>query len=75
MPSSMKGLAIELQLAMVIMNEANLICAGNLKLRVPRIRDGKFHPLYSRGTNVAGKDLLSSLFEMYVSGVSTRKVT
>lgn len=49
--------------------------AGVLKLKVPRTRDGKFSPTIFEKYQRSEKALLVSMLEMYVSGVSTRKVT
>lgn len=48
---------------------------GNLELKVPRTRDGKFSPSIFEKYQRNEKALISSLLEMYVSGVSTRKVS
>lgn len=48
---------------------------GNLELRVPRTRDGKFSPSIFERYQRNEKALLASMLEMYISGVSTRKVT
>lgn len=48
---------------------------GNLELKVPRTRDGKFSPSIFEKYQRSEKALLASMLEMYVSGVSTRKVT
>lgn len=48
---------------------------GTLSLAVPRTRDGKFSPDIFDRYQRNEKSLLTSMLEMYVSGVSTRKVT
>lgn len=48
---------------------------GNLELKVPRTRDGKFSPSVFERYQRSEKALLASMLEMYVFGVSTRKVT
>src|SRR5690625_149826 len=48
---------------------------GTLHLRVPRTRDGKFSPTIFERYQRNEKALLISMLEMYVSGVSTRKVS
>lgn len=48
---------------------------GTLNLRVPRTRDGKFSPDIFERYQRNEKALLASMVEMYVSGVSTRKVS
>ena len=47
---------------------------GTLELKVPRTRDGHFHPVFERYQRNE-KALMASMLEMYVSGVSTRKVS
>lgn len=48
---------------------------GTLELKVPRTRDGKFTPDVFERYQRNEKALLASMIEMYVSGVSTRKVS
>ena len=48
---------------------------GTLELRVPRTRDGEFSPTVFERYQRNEKALLASMLEMYVSGVSTRKVS
>lgn len=48
---------------------------GNLELKVPRTRDGQFSPSIFEKYQRSEKALLASMLEMYVSGVSTRKVS
>lgn len=48
---------------------------GTLNLMVPRTRDGKFSPTLFERYQRNEKALLTSMLEMYVSGVSTRKVS
>jgi putative transposase len=48
---------------------------GKLELRVPRDRDGKFSTELFERYQRSEKALVSALAEMYVQGVSTRKVT
>lgn len=48
---------------------------GTLSLAVPRTRDGKFSPDIFDRYQRNEKALLTSMLEMYVSGVSTRKVS
>lgn len=48
---------------------------GTLSLAVPRTRDGKFSPDVFDRYQRNEKALLTSMLEMYVSGVSTRKVS
>ena len=48
---------------------------GTLDLMVPRTRDGKFSPSIFERYQRNEKALLTSMLEMYVSGVSTRKVS
>src|SRR5699024_5423921 len=48
---------------------------GTLRLKVPRTRDGKFSPTIFERYQRNEKALLISMLEMYVSGVSTRKVS
>src|SRR5699024_11931165 len=48
---------------------------GTLNLSVPRTRDGKFSPNVFDRYQRNEKALLTSMLEMYVSGVSTRKVS
>src|SRR5690625_184853 len=47
---------------------------GTLELTVPRTRDGEFSPTIFERYQRNEKALLASMLEMYVSGVSTRKV-
>ena len=47
---------------------------GTLELKVPRTRDAIFHPQCLNVINET-KSLMASMLEMYVSGVSTRKVS
>ena len=47
---------------------------GSLELKIPQVRDGSFYPsALERGTR-AERALKLALAEMYVQGVSTRKV-
>jgi len=48
---------------------------GTLELKVPRTRDGEFSPTVFERYQRNEKALLSSMLEMYVSGVFTRKVS
>src|SRR5690625_300332 len=48
---------------------------GSLELKVPRTRDGKFSPSIFERYQRNEKALLASMLEMYISGVSTRKVS
>ena len=48
---------------------------GTLELKVPRTRDGDFSPTVFERYQRNEKALLASMLEMYVSGVSTRKVS
>lgn len=48
---------------------------GTLELKVPRTRDGKFSPTLFERYQRNEKALLASMLEMYISGVSTRKVS
>ena len=48
---------------------------GSLSLRVPRTRDGLFSPDIFERYQRNEKALVASMLEMYVSGVSTRKVS
>lgn len=48
---------------------------GTLELKVPRTRDGAFSPTVFERYQRNEKALLASMLEMYVSGVSTRKVS
>ena len=48
---------------------------GTLDLEVPRTRDGKFSPNVFERYQRNEKALLTSMLEMYISGVSTRKVS
>ena len=48
---------------------------GTLELRVPRTCNGEFSPMAFERYQRNEKSLLASMLEMYVSGVSTRKVS
>ena len=48
---------------------------GTLTLRVPRTRDGLFSPDVFECYQRNEKALIASMLEMYISGVSTRKVS
>src|SRR5690625_2589560 len=48
---------------------------GTLELSVPRTRDGKFSPTLFERYQRNEQALLASMLEMYISGVSTRKVS
>ena len=48
---------------------------GTLTLRVPRTRDGLFSPDIFERYQRNEKALIASMLEMYISGVSTRKVS
>lgn len=48
---------------------------GRLELIIPRTRDGEFSPSIFERYQRNEKALLSTMLEMYVQGVSTRKVT
>lgn len=48
---------------------------GSLQLRVPRTRDGKFSTSVFEKYERNERALLASMLEMYIAGVSTRKVT
>ena len=48
---------------------------GSITLRVPRTRDGKFSTELFERYQRNEKALITSMLEMYVQGVSTRKVT
>ncbi len=48
---------------------------GTLTLRVPRTRDGNFSPDIFERYQRNEKALIASMLEMYISGVSTRKVS
>src|SRR5690625_3235559 len=48
---------------------------GTLELSVPRTRDGKFSPTLFERYQRNEQALLGSMLEMYISGVSTRKVS
>ncbi|CAM3762042.1 IS256 family transposase [Erysipelothrix urinaevulpis] len=48
---------------------------GRLELAVPRTRDGEFSPSVFERYQRNEKALLSTMLEMYVQGVSTRKVS
>lgn len=49
--------------------------AGNLKLRVPRTRDGEFSSSLFKKYERFDQALVLSMMEMVINGVSTRKVT
>ena len=59
---------------MAIMSAA-LRRVGTLELKVPRTRDGHFSPTVFERYQRNEKALMASMLEMYVSGVSTRKVS
>ena len=59
---------------MAIMSAA-LRHVGTLELKVPRTRDGHFSPTVFERYQRNEKALMASMLEMYVSGVSTRKVS
>ncbi|NLC42626.1 MAG: IS256 family transposase [Erysipelothrix sp.] len=48
---------------------------GSLELNVPRTRDGQFSPSVFERYQRHEQALIASMLEMYVQGVSTRKVT
>jgi len=48
---------------------------GRLELTVPRTRDGEFSPTIFERYQRIEQALLSTILEMYVQGVSTRKVS
>lgn len=48
---------------------------GTLELKVPRTRDGKFSPDVFERYQRNEKALVASMLEMYIAGVSTRKVS
>jgi len=48
---------------------------GTLELKVPRTRDGEFTPSIFERYQRNERALLAAMLEMYVSGVSTRKVS
>ena len=48
---------------------------GNLELSVPQVREGNFYPSALERGQRSERALLCSLAEMYVKGVSTRKVS
>lgn len=48
---------------------------GTLELLVPRTRDGKFSPDIIEKYSRTEKSILLTMLEMYISGVSTRKVS
>ena len=54
---------------------AALTRVGTLELKVPRTRDGHFSPTVFERYQRNEKALMASMLEMYVSGVSTRKVS
>ena len=58
---------------MAIMSAA--LRVGTLELKVPRTRDGHFSPTVFERYQRNEKALMASMLEMYVSGVSTRKVS
>ena len=55
--------------------ERSFTTCRHAKLKVPRTRDGHFHPQCLNVINETKKALMASMLEMYVSGVSTRKVS
>ena len=55
--------------------ERTLRHVGTLELKVPRTRDGHFSPTVFERYQRNEKALMASMLEMYVSGVSTRKVS
>ena len=60
---------------MAIMSAAFTTRVGTLELKVPRTRDGHFSPTVFERYQRNEKALMASMLEMYVSGVSTRKVS
>lgn len=48
---------------------------GTLELRIPKDRDGRFQPSLFERYERSEKALVAALIEMYVHGVSTRKVS
>ena len=48
---------------------------GTLKLNVPRTRSGDFHTQLFERNQRMDQGLLATIFEMYVNGISTRKMT
>lgn len=48
---------------------------GSLELKVPRTCDGEFTPTVFERYQRNEKTLLASMLEMYISSVSTRKVS
>ena len=65
---------------MAIMSAALTRCrlydtCRHAKLKVPRTRDGHFSPTVFERYQRNEKALMASMLEMYVSGVSTRKVS
>ena len=60
---------------MAIMSAALRHDVGTLELKVPRTRDGHFSPTVFERYQRNEKALMASMLEMYVSGVSTRKVS
>lgn len=48
---------------------------GRLELKVPRTRDGEFSPSLFERYQRNEKALIATMLEMYIQGVSTRKVT
>ena len=59
-------------------NEMAIMSAAfddTLELKVPRTRDGHFSPTVFERYQRNEKALMASMLEMYVSGVSTRKVS
>ena len=55
--------------------ERRLYDTCTLELKVPRTRDGHFSPTVFERYQRNEKALMASMLEMYVSGVSTRKVS
>ena len=60
---------------MAIMSETLRLVWVHSELKVPRTRDGEFSPTVFERYQRNEKALLASMLEMYVSGVSTRKVS
>ncbi|BDQ63423.1 hypothetical protein EfsSVR2332_35010 [Enterococcus faecalis] len=60
---------------MAIMSADFTTRVGTLELKVPRTRDGHFSPTVFERYQRNEKALMASMLEMYVSGVSTRKVS
>ncbi len=48
--------------------------AGTLRLKIPQVRDNSFYPTSLERGSRSDRAVLSALAEMYVQGVSTRKV-